>query len=37
MHDEQYIPDDTWQIRAMIAAVAAIWIGGIVAAVASLT
>ena len=36
MHDEQHIPDDTLQIRLMVATVAAVWVAGISAALTAL-
>jgi hypothetical protein len=36
MNDEQHIPDDTLQIRLMVATVAAIWVAGIAAAATAL-
>ena len=36
MNDEQYIPDDTNQIRAMVAAVTLVWMAGLFAGVSVL-
>ena len=36
MHEEQHIPDDTIQIRLIIASVATAWIAGLSVAISAL-